>query len=126
MRPPGCSSTRSTRTFARRMPGPTGGPSMRLNKHISDSGLCSRREADRLVAEGRVTVDGQRARIGAEVGEGADVRIDGQKLAVRQDDKGQRKHVYIMLKKPEGITCTTESAVKGNLSDFVSHQQRIF
>src|SRR3546814_10213182 len=108
------------------MPGPTGGPSMRLNKHISDSGLCSRIEADRLVAEGRVTVDGQRARIGAEVGEGADVRIDGQKLAVRQAAKGQRKHFYILLNKPVGITGPTESAVKGNIADFVSHKPQIF
>ena len=99
---------------------------MRLNKHISDSGVCSRREADRLIAEGRVTVDGARARVGAEVGEGADVRIDGQKLAARQAGAGKRRHVYIALNKPVGITCTTESAVKGNIVDFVGHQQRIF
>jgi 23S rRNA pseudouridine2604 synthase len=99
---------------------------MRLNKFISDSGACSRREADRLIAEGRVTVDGQRARVGAEAGEGADVRIDGQKLATRQAAKGQRRHVYIALNKPTGITCTTESSVKGNIVDFVGHQQRIF
>ena len=99
---------------------------MRLNKHISDSGFCSRREADRLIAEGRVMVDGQRARVGADAGEGADVRIDGQKLAVRQAAKGQRRHVYVVLNKPVGITCTTESSVKGNIVDFVGHQQRIF
>src|SRR5690606_12547902 len=99
---------------------------MRLNKHISDSGFCSRREADRLIAEGRVTVDGQRARVGAEVDEGADVRVDGQKLTARKAAKGQRSHVYIALNKPVGITCTTESAVKGNIVDFVGHQQRIF
>jgi len=99
---------------------------MRLNKHLSDSGFCSRREADRLIAEGRVTVDGQRARVGAEVGEGADVRVDGQKLAARKAAKGQRRHVYIALNKPVGITCTTESAVKGNIVDFVGHEQRIF
>ena len=99
---------------------------MRLNKHISDSGFCSRREADRLIAEGRVTVDGQRARVGAEAGEGADVRIDGQKLAARQAAAGKRRHVYIALNKPAGITCTTESGVKGNIVDFVGHQQRIF
>ena len=99
---------------------------MRLNKHISDSGFCSRREADRLIAEGRVTVDGQRARVGVEAGEGADVRIDGQKLAARQAAAGKRRHVYIALNKPAGITCTTESGVKGNIVDFVGHQQRIF
>ena len=99
---------------------------MRLNKHISDSGYCSRREADQLISEGRVTVNGVRGRVGAEVGEGDEVRVDGQKLAVRSAAKGQRKHVYIALNKPVGITCTTESAVKGNIVDFVGHQQRIF
>ncbi|MDQ3228173.1 MAG: pseudouridine synthase [Pseudomonadota bacterium] len=101
-------------------------PSMRLNKHISDTGHCSRREADQLISEGRVTVNGVRGRVGAEVGEGDEVRVDGQKLAVRSAAKGQRKHVYIALNKPVGITCTTESAVKGNIIDFVGHQQRIF
>ena len=99
---------------------------MRLNKHISDAGVCSRREADRLVAEGRVTVNGMRARIGAEVGEGDDVRIDGQVLKPRTAAKGQRRHVYIALNKPVGITCTTDTAVKDNIVDFVGHQQRIF
>jgi 23S rRNA pseudouridine2604 synthase len=99
---------------------------MRLNKHISDTGFCSRREADRLVAEGRVTVNGLRARIGAEVGEGDEVRIDGQPLRVRAAAKGKRRHVYIALNKPVGVTCTTESSVKGNIVDFVGHQERIF
>ena len=99
---------------------------MRLNKHISDTGFCSRREADRLVAEGRVTVNGLRARIGAEVGEGDEVRIDGQVLRARAAAKGQRRHVYIALNKPVGITCTTESSVKDNIVDFVGHQERIF
>src|SRR5687768_4898286 len=99
---------------------------MRLNKHISDTGFCSRREADRLVAEGRVTVNGLRARIGAEVGEGDEVKVDGQPLKLRTAAKGQRRHVYIALNKPVGITCTTESTVKGNIVDFVGHQQRIF
>ena len=99
---------------------------MRLNKHISDTGFCSRREADRLVAEGRVTVNGLRARIGAEVGEGDEVRVDGQPLKLRTAAKGQRRHVYIALYKPVGITCTTESGVKDNIIDFVGHQERIF
>jgi len=99
---------------------------MRLNRYIADSGACSRREADRLIAEGRVTVNGQRARIGAEVGEGDAVRIDGHPLAARTAARGQRRHVYIALNKPVGITCTTESGVKGNIVDFVGHDQRIF
>ena len=99
---------------------------MRLNKHISDTGFCSRREADALIAEGRVTVNGLRARIGAEVGEGDEVKVDGQALKVRTAAKGQRKHVYIALNKPVGVICTTESGVKDNIIDFVGHEQRIF
>jgi 23S rRNA pseudouridine2604 synthase len=99
---------------------------VRVNKYISDTGACSRREADRLVGEGRVTVNGQRARTGSEVGEGDEVRLDGQLLRPRTGARGQRRHVYIALNKPVGITCTTESAVKGNIVDFVGHQQRIF
>ena len=99
---------------------------MRLNKHISDTGYCSRREADRLIGEGRVTVNGQRGRVGSEVGEGDEVRIDGQTLKARSAAKGQRRHVYIALNKPVGVTCTTEEAIKGNIVDFVGHEQRIF
>jgi len=98
---------------------------MRLNRYISDTGHCSRREADRLIGEGRVTVNGQRARIGAEVGEGDAVLLDGQPLKQRTAARG-RRHVYIALNKPVGITCTTESGVKGNIVDFVGHEQRIF
>ncbi|MFD0738381.1 pseudouridine synthase [Lysobacter koreensis] len=99
---------------------------MRLNKHISDTGFCSRREADRLIAEGRVTVNGVRARVGAEFGEGDTLLIDGQALRVRPVAKGQKQHVYIALNKPVGITCTTESDVKDNIVHFVGHERRIF
>ena len=99
---------------------------MRLNRHIADSGHCSRREADRLIGEGRVTVNGLRARIGTELGEADEVRIDGNPLAARTAAKGQRRHVYIALNKPVGITCTTESSVKGNIVELVDHPQRIF
>ncbi len=99
---------------------------MRLNRYISDTGHCSRREADRLIGEGRVTVNGIRARIGAEVGEDDAVLVDGQPLRQRIAAPGRRRHVYIALNKPVGITCTTESSVKGNIVDFVGHEQRIF
>ena len=99
---------------------------MRLNKHISETGACSRREADRLIGEGRVTVNGQRAGIGAEVGEGDEVLLDGRPLRVRSAAPGKRRHVYIALYKPVGITCTTERGVAGNITDFVDHQERIF
>lgn len=99
---------------------------MRLNKYISDTGVCSRREADRLIGEGRVTVNGIRARVGAELGDDDVVQIDGQALAKRSAAPGKRRHVYIALHKPVGITCTTESSVKGNIVDFIDHRERIF
>ena len=99
---------------------------MRLNKHISETGFCSRREADRLIAEGRVTINGIRGRVGSEVGEGDEVRVDGQPLRTRTVAKGQKQHVYIALNKPVGVVCTTESGVKDNIVDFVGHERRIF
>src|SRR6478609_5776350 len=100
---------------------------MRLNKFISDTGACSRREADRLIAEGRVQVNGIRARVGAEVGEGDTVLVDGETLKARTAaGPGKRRHVYIALNKPVGITCTTEAGVKDNIVEFIGHPQRIF
>ena len=99
----------------------------RLNKHIAETGFCSRREADRLLAARRVTVNGHPAGTGAVVGEEDQVLVDGQPLRTREAKKpGGRRHVYIVLNKPVGITCTTESAVKDNIVDFVGHEQRIF
>ncbi len=98
---------------------------MRLNKHIGETGYCSRREADRLIAERRVTINGQSVGMGAQVEPGDDVRVDGNELRVRAQ-RGTRRHVYIALNKPTGITCTTETTVEGNIVDFVGHQQRIF
>ncbi|MCB1570045.1 MAG: pseudouridine synthase [Xanthomonadales bacterium] len=99
---------------------------MRLNKYISESGHCSRREADRLIAARKVSLNGNVARIGDSWEEGDEVRIEGQPLRARSAATGARKHVYIALYKPVGITCTTESSVKGNIVDFVDHPQRIF
>lgn len=99
----------------------------RLNKHIAETGYCSRREADRLISSRRVTVNGSVAGVAAVVGEDDEVRVDGQPLRARVAAKpGARRHAYIALNKPVGVTCTTESAVKGNIVDFVGHQQRIF
>ena len=99
----------------------------RLNKHIAETGYCSRREADRLISSRRVTVNGSVAGVAAVVGEDDEVRVDGQPLRARVAAKpGARRHAYIALNKPVGVTCTTESAVKGNIVDFVGHEQRIF
>ncbi len=93
---------------------------VRLNKHISESGVCSRREADAWIAAGRVTVNGARGELGTQVKAGDAVLVDGQPLPVR------RAAVYLALNKPPGITCTTECDVPGNIVDFVGHPERIF
>jgi len=96
---------------------------VRLNKYLSESGACSRREADGFIAEGRVTVNGVPAVLGTQVEDGDDVRLDGDPIGTA------RKHarpVYIALNKPVGITCTTERHVAGNIIDFVDHPERVF
>ena len=96
----------------------------RLNKFISESGFCSRREADRLVEQNRVTINGKLPELGTKVLPGDDVRVDGQSILAMPEDKTDR--IYIAYNKPIGITCTTESQVKGNIIDAISHPQRIF
>ena len=96
---------------------------MRLNKYLSESGQWSRREADTLIDEGRVTINGAPAPLGAQVNPGDEVKVDGDVVG------GARKlerPVYIALNKPVGITCTTERHVEGNIIDFVDHPERIF
>ncbi|GFP77701.1 23S rRNA pseudouridine(2604) synthase RluF [Clostridium fungisolvens] len=93
---------------------------LRINKYISETGICSRREADKLIEQGRVTIDGQIATTGTKVGLNQKVLIDGKPIAK------ENEAVYIVLNKPVGITCTTEKKIKGNIVDFVNHKKRIF
>ncbi|MDQ0196396.1 23S rRNA pseudouridine(2604) synthase RluF [Paenibacillus wynnii] len=93
---------------------------MRINKFISETGYCSRREADKLVEAGRVTINGERAVLGSQAVPGDDVRIDGQTLET------ESQTVYIALNKPTGITSTTEEHIRGNIVDFIGHHDRIF
>lgn len=93
---------------------------IRLNKYISETGICSRREADNLVEMGRVTVDGAKATSGMKISKNQVVKVDGKSINKVED------LVYIVLNKPVGITCTTERNVKGNIVDFVRHKKRIF
>ncbi len=94
---------------------------IRLNKYISSSGFCSRREADRLIEQGKVTYNGQQAVMGQTVAEGDEVRVNGQLIS-----HSTEKPIYLALNKPKGITCTTELHVEGNIIDFIGHQRRIF
>ena len=93
---------------------------MRLNKYISETGLCSRREADARIEAGRVTINGVVATLGTQVAAGDVVCVDGKPVA------GQERHVYIALNKPVGITSTIEPDVAGNLLEVVKYPQRIF
>jgi len=99
---------------------------MRLNKFISETGLCSRREADELIRQQRVTLDGEIAATGAKWLEGMAVCVDGNVIKQKPQAKHKRKHIYIALNKPIGITCTTDTSVRGNIVDFVDHPERIF
>ncbi len=94
--------------------------SMRINKFISEKGICSRREADTLIQEKRVTINGITAELGSRVKPNDEVKLDG-KLLTKKDDK-----VYIALNKPVGIICTTEKKIKNNIVDFVNYPKRIF
>lgn len=92
----------------------------RLNKFISDTGFCSRREADAYIAAGEVTVNGQLAQMGLKVSEQDTVLVKGQPL------RSKPKRVYLAYHKPVGITCTTERHIHGNIIDAVKYPERIF
>lgn len=93
---------------------------MRLNKFISETGLCSRREADARIEAGRVTINGVVATLGMQVNEGDVVCVDGQPVG------GAQRHVYLALNKPVGVVCTTDREIPGNITDFVAYRERIF
>ena len=101
---------------------------MRVNKYISEAGLCSRREADELLVAGRVTINDEVVGMGAKALDGDVVRVDGEIVVARTmaPESSKNRGVYIALYKPVGITCTTDQTVDGNIVDFVDHPQRIF
>ena len=94
----------------------------RLNKFISESGLCSRREADRYIAQGAVLLNGKPAQIGDQVGPRDRVTVNGHKLEPKQTEDA----VYLAFHKPVGITSTSEPGVRGNIVDYVNHAARVF
>lgn len=96
--------------------------SIRLNKYISESGVCSRRDADRYIEQGNVFINGKRAAIGDQVVAGDVVKVNGQLIEPRQEDD----LVLIALNKPVGIVSTTENGEKDNIVDFVNHSSRVF
>ncbi|SEC95535.1 ribosomal large subunit pseudouridine synthase F [Tenacibaculum sp. MAR_2009_124] len=94
--------------------------SINLNKFISSTGVCSRRDAEKFIVEGRVTINNEVAQLGNRVFEGDIVKIDNKPL------KTKPKTQYIALNKPVGIVCTTDSKEKKNIVKFVGHSERLF
>jgi 23S rRNA pseudouridine2604 synthase len=93
----------------------------RLNKFISETGYCSRREADKLIEEGRVTINGIVPEMGTKVTPDDEVRIDGRLIKEKTG-----KHVYLAFNKPVGIECTTNQEVRNNIVDYINYPKRVF
>ena len=94
--------------------------SIRLNKYIADSGFCSRREADRLIEQGRVAVDGRTGTLGDRVTDGMVVTVDGREMN-RKEEK-----VYLVINKPVGIVCTADPREPLNIVDYLGYPERVF
>lgn len=95
----------------------------RINKYLSEVGFCSRRAADRLIEEGKVTINGEITEIGSKVEEGDQVEVEGQKII----NPTKQKNIYLAFNKPTGIVCTTDRRVEpNNIIDFIKYPKRIF
>ena len=93
----------------------------RINKYLSEIGYCSRREGDKLIAQGRVTINGKKPELGTKVTSGDRVAVDGKDVQPHL-----RPHIYLVYNKPVGITCTTDMRVKDNIIKAVNHPHRVF
>lgn len=96
------------------------GEPIRINKYLADCGVCSRRQADELVSQGRVTVDGETAVTGTKVTPAQEVQVDGKSI------KDDGKTIVLLLNKPVGIVCTTAEDEKDNVVKFVNYKRRIY
>lgn len=94
---------------------------VRINKFLSESGFCSRREADRLIEQGRVTINGIIPEMGTKIGPNDEVRVNGTLIQEKKEDK-----IYLAFNKPSGIECTTNLDVKDNIIDYINYPERIF
>jgi len=94
--------------------------SINLNKFISSTGICSRREAEKLITAGRVTINGKPTQLGNRVFDGDVVKVDGRAL------KAKPKTIYLALNKPVGIVCTTDSKERKNIIKFLNYPERLF
>ena len=95
----------------------------RINKYLSEVGYCSRRVADRLIEEGKVTINGKIPQMGTKVEEGDQVEVEGQRI----NKSSKQKNIYLVFNKPVGIVCTTDRKVESdNIIDFIKYPTRIF
>ncbi len=95
----------------------------RINKYLSEAGYCSRRRADRLIEEGKVTINGKTSEIGAKVDLDDQVEVEGKRI----DKLEKQKNIYLAFNKPVGIVCTTDRRVEpDNIIDFIKYPRRIF
>jgi len=96
---------------------------VRINKYLSEVGYCSRRAADRLIEEGKVTINGKIPEMGTKVEEGDEVEVEGKKI----EKLKKQKKIYLAFNKPVGIVCTTDRKVeKFNIIDYIKYPKRIF
>ena len=96
---------------------------IRINKYLSESGYCSRRAADRLIEEGKVTINGEIPELGTKVNEDDQVKVEGQII----EKSTKQKKIYLAFNKPVGIVCTTDRRVEpDNIIDFIKYPKRIF
>ena len=94
----------------------------RINKYLSEAGCCSRRAADKLIDQGRVTINGEVPLMGTKIVEGDVVKVDGKKIVKQEEEP-----VYIAFHKPVGIVCTTDTGVeKDNIIEYIGYPKRIF
>lgn len=93
----------------------------RINKFLSESGFCSRREADKLLEQGRITINGAVPEMGTKVSAEDEIRVDGKLVREKRE-----KHVYLAFNKPVGIECTTNQNVRDNIVDYINYPKRIF
>lgn len=93
----------------------------RINKFLSESGFCSRREADKLIEQGRVTINGVVPEMGTKISANDEVRVDGKLVREKRE-----KRVYLAFNKPVGIECTTNLEVRDNIVDYINYHERIF
>lgn len=94
---------------------------VRINKFLSESGFCSRREADRLLEQGNVTINGKQPELGTKVAPNDEVRVNGKLVT-----NSNKKHIYLAFHKPVGIECTTNQKIKDNIVDYIAYPERIF